>query len=112
MDIALTGTQVLAGVIGVIVLIIGLIFILKNIFGSKENLADKYDGQKFSSPLKGRAKYPDVDVFRHSGTLLRLGLAVSLGLTVMAFSWTTYEKVIDVSQYSLCLLYTSPSPRD
>ena len=101
MDIALTGTQVLVGLVGVIVLIVGLIFILKNIFGSKENLAEKYDGQKFSSPLKGRAKYPDVDVFRHSGTLLRLGLAVSLALTVMAFSWTTYEKVIDVSQYSL-----------
>jgi len=64
-------------------------------------MSEKYEGHSFSSPLKARAKYPDVDVFRHSGTLFRFGLAAALAMTVLGFSWTNYEKVIDVSQYSL-----------
>ena len=101
MEVAFTGQQVFIGFIALIALIIILILVLRNMFGSKENLAEKYEGHTFASPLKSRAKYPDVDIFNHSGTLLRLGLASALAMTVLGFSWTTYEKNIDVSQYSL-----------
>ena len=89
------------GFIGLVVLILGLIFILRNLFGKKEGLSEKYAEQPSTSLIKGRAKYPDVDVFEHSGTLFRFGLAAALCLTLLGFSWTNYEKVIDVSQYSL-----------
>lgn len=101
MDIALTGSQVLIGFIAIAVLILALIFVLRNMFGNKENMGEKYEGKSFASPLKARVKYPDVDVFRHSGTLFRLGLASALAMTVLGFSWTNYEKNIDVSQYNL-----------
>ena len=101
MDIALPASGVLIGFVALILIVLALIFVLRNIFGSKEGLAEKYQDTTWSSPLKARAKYPDVNVFRHSGTLFRFGLAAALGLTVLAFSWTNYEEIVDVSQYSL-----------
>jgi len=101
MDIALTGSQVGLGFIGLIVLILALIFILRNMFSSKEGMGEKYTDSDFTTALKSRVKYPDVDIFRHRGTLIGLGLAAALGMTVLGFSWTNYENVVDVSQYSL-----------
>ena len=34
-----------------------------------------------------------------SGTFFNLGLALAVGLTLLAFSWTQFDEVIDVSQY-------------
>lgn len=43
-----------------------------------------------------RNKYPEVDVFRHSGIFFKIGLAVALGLVTLAFSWTHYGKKVHV----------------
>lgn len=101
MDIALSAGGVLAGLGALIAVILALIFILRNVFSYKEGLAEKYQGTSWGSPLKARTKYPDVNAFGNSGTLFRFGLASALALSVLAFSWTNYEEVIDISGYDL-----------
>lgn len=53
--------------------------------------------KKWKSPLEGRNKYPEVDVFRLRGFFLEYGLFVSMGVMVLALSWTTYEERPDDS---------------
>ncbi len=101
MDIELTGTNVLIGVLALFAGLAALVFVLRNMFGTKEGLNEKYQSDGSTKPLKSRTKYPDVDIFKHSGVLFRTGLAASLGLSVLGFSWTTYEKVVDTSMYNL-----------
>jgi len=80
------------GIVAVIfVLIYGYRYILKQRFN--HDLKEKHAGG-FSSPLKGRAKYPDVDSFRSTGVFFKLGLAVALALTLLAMSWTQYETAV------------------
>lgn len=101
MDIALTGTSVLYGILAIAALVLVVILAMRNMFSGKQNLAEKYADAAVASPLKSRVKYPDVDIFKHRGTLIGLGLVAALGMTVLGFSWTSYEKIIDVSQFSL-----------
>ena len=101
MDVSLTGNMVLICLIGLILLTIGIIFVLRNMFGNKsaEYFQEKYGDAK--DTIATRTKYPEANVFKHSGTLFRFGLVGALALTVMAFSWTQYEQTIDVSMYDL-----------
>lgn len=69
----------------------------------KSNLTEKYRDHLWNSPLEARSKYPDVDVFRHSSTFIKLGVAFSLLLILALFSWTTTHETIDVSQYDLTI---------
>ena len=101
MDVAFSASQVLIGFAVLVFIILAMIVVLRRMFSSKEGLAEKYADKSWGSPLQARAKYPDVNIFKHSGTIFRFGLAAALALTVLGFSWTNYEKVIDVSQYSL-----------
>ena len=97
----LTGNQLLIAVLAVFAAVIGLIFFMRDRFkkAGKTDLGNSAIGKTRKSPLEGRNKYPEVDAFKYSGTLLNFGFLASLGLMILAFSWT-------------CLLYTSPSPRD
>jgi len=104
MDIALSGNSVLIGILVLIALIIGIIFVLRNVFNNKtaEDYRELYaDGEGLKKSLGSRTKYPGANVFMHSGTIWRLGLASSLALIVMAFAWTQYDQAIDVSMYDL-----------
>lgn len=61
---------------------------------SNSDLSAKYANKKWRSPLTARNKYPDVDVFKLSPIFLRVGLVASLLLTLAAFNWTQYQKVV------------------
>ncbi len=100
MDIELSGSQVLLTYLVIAIAIIVLIVVMRRMFGSKENLREKYKDSAAAN-FMSRVKYPDVDAFRHSGTFFGLGLATALAFIVAGFAWTDYEKQIDVSQYSL-----------
>lgn len=69
----------------------------------KQDLTAKYKGKQWKSPLEARSKYPDVDSFQYSGAIMRMSIAIVLGLIIFAFNWTTYDKKVDLSQYSLAL---------
>lgn len=99
-DFEVSGQILNIALAGVILLTVGLIFLMRDVFKkrSERNLSEEFAGQS-SSPLAGRNKYPQMDVFSLSGTFFNYALLVSLGLMILAFSWTQYEQTIDVSQY-------------
>jgi len=94
MDLAFNGSTLLGLVIGVVVLVIAIILFLRNKFGgnSPESLAAIHEGN--DSPLLKRGKYPEADAFKWSNTFLLGGMALSFLLTVLAFSWTTFEEQV------------------
>jgi protein TonB len=102
MDVSLSGNMVLICLVALIALILGVIYVLRNVFGGKtvDYFKEKY-GSETQTSLATRTKYPEANVFEHSGTIFRFGLVGALALTVMAFAWTQYEKTIDVSMYNL-----------
>jgi protein TonB len=96
MDFSITGVQFGIATLAIIVIVLGAILLVKRMVSvNSTKLADKYKGTKEgSSPtLK---KYPEANIFGLSGTFLRLGLVCSIGLSILAFSWTTYEKKVNV----------------
>ena len=99
MDFEVTGNVVVIALLAVIVFTLVLIFIVRNVYNRRANtdLTTKHAGTNFPSPLEGRNKYPEVDTFSLSGTFLNYGLLAAIVLMILAFSWTQYEKVIDVS---------------
>ena len=99
MDIALSASGVLVGIAALTLIILSLIVVLRVIFGFKEGLAKKGKTQSGPKQLISRTKYSEVNVYRHSGSLLRVGLASALAFSVIAFSWTTYEGVSELRGY-------------
>ena len=98
MDISFPASTTLI-LFGVIVLLtIALVVFLRNYFKKKSesDLTEKYKDTVWSSPLEARHKYPDVNAFGISGPMFRYGLAASLAFILLAFSWTTYDKVVEI----------------
>ena len=93
-QLSFTGTQLMLGLLAILVLIVATIFIMRNVLSGKdpESLAEKYRNQESGAPLSARNKYPEADAFKLSGPIWNAGLAMAL--------------------LGTCLLYTSPSPRD
>lgn len=84
-------TLVLAA-LGILMFVISIIFAIRHHYLEKsKNIA------KTAPNLDVRNKYPEVDVFRHSGIFFRVGLVIALGLVTLAFSWTHYGKKVIIS---------------
>ncbi len=100
-DFSITGTALIVSILAVIAAIIGLILVMRSVFKKRaeSGLTQKHHDDVSGLAVQGRNKYHEVDVFSLSGTFLNLGLLVAVGLMVLAFSWTQYEKQIDVGQY-------------
>ena len=96
-----SGALLGAIILGIIVLIAGLIlgtrFFLKK--KSDEDLSAANDGKP--TTVSGRAKYPQVDPFRNTGTYFRFGLAASIAFILLAMSWTQYEKPVYIPDDAL-----------
>ena len=102
-DLTVAGGTLIGMITGMAILVTALILIMRTIYSrrsqSSDELAEQFMSSPRKSPLQGRNKYPAVDVFGLSGTFFNLGLALAVGLAVLAFSWTQFEKTIDVSEY-------------
>lgn len=101
MNVEILGSSLVLILLGIIVAVIALIFVMRYTFRqrSESNLTEKNAERVYSSPLEGRTKYPEVNTFSMRSTLLLFGWVAALGLTILAFGWTQYEKVIDISAY-------------
>ncbi len=95
-----SSTEVLYGIVAMFLLIVGIIYFGRFYFRRKSriNLTAKYSDKQWRSPLEGRNKYPDVDVFSLSPTFFRFGLIGAIALTIAAFNWTTFEQDVEVPQ--------------
>lgn len=99
MDFEVTGSFAVSVFLTIVALTIAVVLVVKSVYKkrSESNLTAKHAGKTFSSPLEGRSKYPEVDTFSLGGTFQNYGILASIVLMILAFSWTKYEKVIDVS---------------
>ena len=102
MDISMAGTPLLIALIGIIVLLLALVIAMRSVYSSRSmsGLAERHEGKEATSPSE-RNKYPEANVFRLSGTFFNLGLALALGLTILAFSWTQYEEEVYIPEGAL-----------
>ena len=99
-----SGTQLGLAVLGIVLLIVGLIVGYRYYLHSKaDGLKEKHSGDQGSSKLAARVKYPEVNAFNLSGPLFKFGLATALGLTLLALSWTQYEKPVYIPDDALLL---------
>ncbi|MEX0811556.1 MAG: TonB family protein [Chitinophagales bacterium] len=83
---------VLGGLIAVIFL---MVFIIKLFFNRKstEDIIKENQGKPESQSVFVK-KYEEANLNKYHGLFLRVGLIFSLGLVILAFSWTTYEKQV------------------
>ncbi len=105
MELAFTGTTV--GVIITLLLaaIFGVIFYFRkklNSFDANE-LRSAHREVNGAELITGRAKFPEVDGFRLSGTFLNFGLLSSVILILLAFNWTTYPREVYIPEGALDL---------
>ena len=100
-NLEVSGNVLVGVLVFTILAIVGLILLMRNVYNKRttSGLKEKHEANPAASPLEGRNKYSDVDVFSLSGTFFNVGLMAALGLIILAFSWTQYEKTIDVSEY-------------
>ena len=105
MDFSVTSTWLGVSFGAVIVLVFALIYIARAILAGKSSqpLHQKYDKGADKSVLDVRNKYPEVDTFQLSNTFFNFGLMVAIGLTILAFSWTTYDKEVYIPAGALDL---------
>ncbi len=91
-----TGTQVFIGMALAVLVVVATIIGTKYYLRKKTlELADK--------PLRNRkkSKYDAVDVFHWSDVFFKLGLAITLLLTALAFNWTSWEKDVYIPDNAL-----------
>lgn len=102
MDIVIPGNIVFFSILGLGLIVVGIIFFMKIRYAKKaEGLTLKHQGASRKSPLDARAKYPEVDIFKKSGTLFNFGIAFALVMSILAFNWTTFEDIIDIPDDAL-----------
>jgi len=100
-DISLKAGPLWIAIFAVIAAVIALVFFMRGRYRSQdpEALKQAFSTRAKKSPMDGRSKYPEVDAFGLSGTFFNVGLLVAVGITILAFSWTQYDKVIDLEGY-------------
>src|SRR5690554_1685918 len=83
-------------VLGGLFLVIFLMVLAIKLFfdrNSSEDILKKYQGTAESQSVFVK-KYDEANLNKYHGVFLRVGSVFSLGLVILAFSWTTYEKQV------------------
>jgi periplasmic protein TonB len=99
-----------SGTIGIILFLLlaviaGLIiYFRRHLNGfNREDLQAQHREIKGAELLTGRAKYPEVDGFRLSGTFFNFSLLTAVILILLAFNWTTYPREVYIPEGALDL---------
>ncbi len=103
MELAFSGTTIGVTITLLLVAIFGMIFYFRKKLNSY-NAGDLRSAHRVVSKgdlLTGRAKYPEVDGFRLSGSFLNFGFLVTVLLTLLAFNWTTYPREVIIPDGAL-----------
>ncbi|MBX2876813.1 MAG: energy transducer TonB [Saprospiraceae bacterium] len=99
--ISIDGTQLLLACTGIVIAVFALIIAWR--YWLKRTSQQSLEDEATIISLTNRTKYPKVDIFRWSNTLFRFGLSIALGMTILAFSWTTYDKTefanLEIGEY-------------
>ena len=84
-----------------ILLTIGLIIYFKSKYRkySAEELSAANTSAK--SSLLNSKKFPEVDVFKNSGSFFNFGMTAAVAIALVTMSWTTYEQIVDIPDDAL-----------
>lgn len=90
--------------LALILAIIGLIIFFRRKYKSAklEQLAAVNQNAK-DQFLSSRTKYPEVDVFKNSGSFFNFGMASAVALSLVTMSWTTYEDKVFIPDDALVM---------
>lgn len=97
LDIALPGAEVGFTILYVFLIIFSLIFF----FRAKFNTTGKIQQAASNSILKNRTKYEQVNDQGYSFPMLLFGCVCAFGITILAFSWTSYEDEVFIPDDAL-----------
>lgn len=102
-DLAFTSKEVLTLIGLLIVFILAVIYSARYFIAkkSRENLQEKYKGKLPASPLVGRNKYQEVDIFNYRSPILLFGFVVSLLLAIGALGLISYKKEVVIPDDAL-----------
>ncbi len=104
MDLSMSLGQVLGGFLLIGLLVAGIIYYLRSRLNSvnPETLAEKHKGENWVE-TGGRDKYPEVNPFNWSSTVWLFGLALSILISIFAFSLTEYDDDVFIPDDALVL---------
>ena len=88
--IAISGETLILCLSGIAAAIVALIFILRKHIATQKNIPPIIESSQ-TPTLASRNKYTHVNTFRLTRPLFNFGLMTALVMTILAFSWTTYE---------------------
>ena len=97
-EIILAGALLFALALGIIFL--GRFYLNKQ---SQSGLSEKHKNKIYASPLIGRNKYPEVDIFSYRNQIFMFGLVFSLLIVIGVISSTSYEQEVIIPDYALDL---------
>ncbi|MCB0705464.1 MAG: energy transducer TonB [Saprospiraceae bacterium] len=100
MDISVTGKWLVVALAVAIVLVLAIIMVIRNMYAKKSD-QDLAQLAASGSPLENRNKYAALNVFQLSGTFFNVGLVSAVALTILAFSWTTYDPTVNIPDGAL-----------
>lgn len=95
-----TGSEVFLGLALLTATIIGLIQIgrYRLVRLSKQNLKAQHLNDDVQAGIRSRNKYPEVDVLHNTSVFWKIGLVITLAVTVMAFNWTQFENKVEIPE--------------
>ncbi|GEM_PF-4107391 len=102
MKMAVSLQVLIWAMVGLVGLVFLIILIMRHLLykRSEQLLRQKHrKGQGLHAYTSERTKYAEVDAYQFSPLFFKLGLAATLILAILAFSWTTFGKRVDVRQY-------------
>ena len=102
-SLSFSGSEVFLGLAILALAIVGIIAVGRYRLArlSEGNLAAKHANDKQTSNIRGRNKYPEVDVLHNTGVFWKFGLVTVLAVAVMAFNWTLVEDRVEIPQGAL-----------
>lgn len=104
-DFAITGTTLAIAVGAGVVVLIALILLGRYYFKQlgQGDLTSQHKGEDTVHRIHSRNKYPEVNVLSYSPIFLRLSLIIVLVFIIAAFSWTIYERQVDIPEDALAM---------
>ena len=103
-ELEISSTGVAMFFIAMVLLTIGLIIYYKRkyrSFGYRDLLDANKDVE--SKALSARSKFPEVDVFKITGSFFNFGMTTAVATALIAMSWTTYDKAVYIPDGALLL---------
>jgi periplasmic protein TonB len=88
--------------LALIAIVVGLILYYRNKYRSYSYQSLRESNVDYKAKgLGARTKFPEVDVFKNSGSFFNLGMTAAVAIALVTMSWTSYEKAVFIPDGAL-----------